>query len=298
MRRAHRHEGGAIAPGFFNERRVEIVRLRRRYLPLAAVLGAAAAVLPAIAASETTPTVEAVDQTAGIYSEESHFWSPAQTTVMAGGAVTFSNPGTVPHGVEWVGGPAKPACGSGVPVGTTEAASGSKWSGTCTFAQAGTYTFYCTIHHAEMTGTVTVAANGTTTTTTTPTTTTPTTTTTAPAETSTGSPLLGSPTLHSTQRGGSVKGSLNISKEGAGDRLEIDVLAKSASLAKHTARVRVGRFVRGSAPAGRVSFVVKLNAKARRALKRRHRLALVVKIVLTPSYGEPLTVTRSVVEHA
>jgi plastocyanin len=271
------------------------VRLRRRYVPLAILLGLATAVLPAIASSETSSTVEAVNEGSAPYPEH-HRWSPSQTTVMAGGVVTFSNPGTAPHGVEWVGGPAKPTCSSGVPVGTTETASGSKWSGTCTFTQAGAYTFYCTVHHAEMTGTITVNANGTTTTTTTTTTPT-TTTTTTPTEPPAGSPLVGSPSLRSSQRGGSVKGSLDISKAGAGDRLGIDVFAQSTSLAKvKRSRVRVGGLVRSSVSVGRMSFSVKLDTKARRALRRHHRLVLTVKITLTPFYGEPVTITRSVVE--
>jgi plastocyanin len=272
------------------------VRPRRRYVLLAALLGLATAMLPAIASSETSPTVEAVNEGSAPYPEH-HRWSPAQATVMAGGVVTFSNPGTVPHGVEWVGGPEKPACSAGVPVGTTEIASGGKWSGTCTFSQPGTYTFYCTVHHAEMTGTITVSASGTTTVTTTPTTT-PTTTTTTTTPQPSGSPLVGGPSLRSTQRGGSVRGSLEISQAGDGDRLEIDVLVKRASLAtaKHAAQVRVGRFARGSVSAGRLPFVVKLDSKARRAVKRHHRLALVVKIVLAPFYGESTTVTRSVLE--
>jgi plastocyanin len=265
---------------------------------LAALLGLATAMLPAIASSETSPTVEAVNQPGGIYTEEKHAWSPAQATVMAGGVVTFSNPGTVPHGVEWVGGPAKPTCTSGVPVGTTESASGGKWSGTCTFAQAGTYTYYCTVHHREMTGTITVDGNGTPTATTAPTT--PTTTPTTPTTESSGSPLAAGPTLRPIQHGGFVKGSLVIAKAGAGNRLEVDVLAKSASLAKakHPTRVRVGRFVRGSVSAGALSFSVKLDAKARRALKRHGHLALSVRITLTPFYGESTTVTRSVTERS
>ena len=49
--------------------------------------------------------------------------------------------------------------------------------------------------------------------------------------------------------------------------------------------VRVGHLVRSSVSAGKMSFVVKLNASARRALKRHHRLALTVKITLTPFYA-------------
>ncbi len=267
--------------------------MRRRYLPLAAVLGVATALLPAIASSETTPTIEAVNEGSAPYPEH-HRWSPPQVAVMAGGVVTFQNTSaTVPHGVAWDSGPATPSC-SGVPVNEGNIS----WKGTCTFAQAGTYSFHCYVHPTEMTGKVEVNANGTTTTTTTtPTTTTTTTTTT---ESPTGSPLVVGPSLRSSQRGGSVKGSLNVSQAGAGDRLEVDVFAKSASLAKtkHSMRVRVGRFVRSSVSAGKLSFVVKLNAKARNALKRHHRLALTVKITLAPFYGEPFSVTRTIVEHA
>src|SRR6185437_13309566 len=211
----------------------------------------------------------------------------------AGGVVTFSNKTAIPHGVDWVGGPAKPACDSSVPVGTTEAASGTEWSGNCTF--------YCTVHGPEMTGTVTVSANGTTTvtSTTTPTATTPVTTTPAPkTEAPGGSPFAGTPSLRSSQHGTSVHGSIQVSQAGAGGRLEIDLLAPSATLAKaaHGKHVTVGRFVRSSVKAGSISFAVKLNAKARRALSRRRRLALTVRIVLTPFYGEPTTITRSVLE--
>jgi hypothetical protein len=208
----------------------------------------------------------------------------------------------VNHGVEWVGGPAKPACTSGIPVGTSPAASGTNWSGTCTFTEAGTYTFYCTVHGREMTGTVTVNAAGTSTTvstTPTPPTTTTTTTPMTPAEAASGSPLLGTPSLRSSKRDGSIRGWLEISKAGAGDRLEVDLFAKSASLAKakQSTRVRVGQLARKSVSAGKVSFVVKLFASARSALRRHHRLALTVKITLTPSHGEPLTITRVVVDH-
>ncbi len=269
------------------------MRLRRRYVPLVALLGVATAVLPAIASSETSPTVDAVNS--GLYS---HYWSPSQVSVGAGGVVALRNPTTTRHGVEWVGGPAKPTCDSGVPVGTTESASGTEWSGTCTFTQAGTYTFYCTVHGPEMTGTVTVSPGGATTMTTTPTTTT-TGTPSPKTEPPSGSPLVGGPSLRASQHGTSVHGSLDVSKAGAGDRLEVDLFASGASLAKtkHATRVAVGRFVRSSVPAGRQPFSVKLSTKAKRALSRRHRVALTVKIVLTPFYGEPTTLTRTVVEH-
>ncbi len=257
-------------------------------------MGAFVALLPAVASSETSPTVDAVNT--GLYE---HAWSPSSVSVGTGAAITIRNPTATPHGVDWVGGPATPVCSSGVPVGTTAAASGAEWSGTCTFAQAGTYTFYCTVHGPEMTETVTVSAGGaTTTTTTTPTGTTPTTTVPgSPIESPAGSALLRSASLASSQRGGAVHGTVSVA--GVGGRLQVDLLATGASLgkARHPARVRVGRLVREAVSAGEASFRVHLDAAARRALKRHRRLALVVRITLTPPHGMPSSITRTVVEH-
>lgn len=272
----------------------------RRHLVLAAAIGAAAAVVPAVASSETSPTVDAVNTTTGtgIYSEERHSWSPSQVTVLAGGTVTFRNATAVPHGVEWRGA-VKPTCASTVPVGTTPAASGTNWSGTCTFSEPGTYQFYCTVHGPEMSATITVNANGTTTlaTTTNPTTTT-TQTSTAPTP-SPESPLAGSPKIAKNQHGVSVRGSLDVSKAGAGGHVEIDLLAQIAALAKvkHANTVRVGRLVRRVLAPGKLYFSVGLDARARRSVRLRRRLALSVRILLTPATGKPVTVVRGVVVH-
>lgn len=143
-----------------------------------------------------------------------------------------------------------------------------------------------------------------TTTTTSTTTTTPpptTTTTTTPlVEPPPGPPLTGGPSLRSSQRGTSVKGSLDVSQTGAGGRLEVDLLAKSASLARrgHSKPVTVGRLVRTSVSAGKVSFSVALNARGKSALHRHHRLALSVKITLMPPQGATVSIMRSVVVHA
>jgi plastocyanin len=281
-------------------------------LLLAAALGAATVILPAIASSETAPTITAENLPGGIYGE-GHRWAPATATVAENGVVSFSNPTEVPHGIEWISTPGsiKPAC-SGVPVGTGEADSGTKWSGTCTFTAAGSYHFYCTVHHAAMSGTVTVDSDGTTTTTMTMPTNTVSTSQTTPgatptstgAPTSTGgapltaaSPLAGSAStaveVARTQRGPSVHGSLAVSAAGAGGRLSVELLARRASLASAPG-VQVGRTLR-SVSAGRVRFAVALDARARRALKRAHRLALSVRITLTPLHGAPLTLTRAVV---
>jgi plastocyanin len=480
---------------------------------LAVALGAGAFMLPAMALSAETTPVEAINE--GGYYGERHRWFPAQETVIVGSAVTFRNPTEVAHGVEWRGA-VKPSCEEGpgkVPVGTTPAASGTKWSGACTFSQPGSYTFYCTVHGPEMTGTITVPGTasattdqateatqttatlngtikpegntteyhfeyGTTTvaehatstvtlgsadfsshhvsaaltaltpstkyrtelvavygagktsvlggeqtfttaasstptvatgaatamneteatldgtvdpggseateyffeygtnssygqataakslpadnvnhavttrltgltpgteyhfrlvaknavsladgddhtfitasppppppspppTTTASTTTMSAPTTTAPAPPTTppllqalpGPPLLRGPSLRADQHGSTVRGSLDISPTGAGGRLEVDLLAKAALLAKtrRSGAVRVGRLVRAQVSAGRFSFSVPLTPRAQHALMRHRRLALSVKITLTPRNGVAVTVTRSVVVHA
>jgi plastocyanin len=113
-----------------------------------------------------------------------------------------------------------------------------------------------------------------------------------------GPPIAGSPSLRATQHGSSVRGSLNVSQTGAGGHLEVDLLAKSASLAtvrrSGPAAVRVGRLVRASVSAGKVSFSVPLTARGKSALRRHHRLALTVKITLTPTQGAAVSTTRSV----
>jgi plastocyanin len=251
------------------------------------VLGVGVAVLPALAASESLP-VEAVNE--GLYY---HHWSNPIQTVIAGDTVKFSNPsGNVPHGLKFTS-PTKPSC-TGIPAAATEETGAVEWHGECTFSTPGTYAFVCTVHPGEMKGTITVNPNGTTTTTTTTTTTPPGTT---PGETPPPSPLVGGPSIHTSQHGGVVKGALEISQAGAGDRLEVNLLATHASLAR-VARVTVGHFTVASVKAGRQSFSVKLTAKAKRVLHRRKRLPLTVSIVLTPPHGKPTTVTRSVVERS
>ncbi len=127
--------------------------MRTRKIRLSSVLlvTLAVAALPAVAGSETSPTIEAVNQ-GGPYGEQTHSWVPPTATVGAGAAVTFQNTGTVvPHGVVWSGGPETPSC-SGVPLDRGE----TNWKGSCTFSKPGSYTFYCYVHPSEMRGTITV----------------------------------------------------------------------------------------------------------------------------------------------
>lgn len=269
----------------------------------AAVLAAAAAVVPALALSESTPSIGAVN--AGIYG---HYWSPATAAIAQDGAVTISNATEVSHGVDWVGGPATPACSAGIPVGSGPAASGTKWTGTCAFSTAGVYTFYCTVHGSEMTGTVTVATNGATTITT-PTVSVPAAAPAPPAQTVASSapvPSLPSPSplaggassalkLAAVQHGSTVRGSVALSQAGAGGRLEVQLLARPTALAAAaSAAVPVGRTTRAPLHAGVVSFAAVLDGRARRALRHAHRLALRVRITLAPVSGAAVAFNRAV----
>ncbi|HET7297025.1 MAG TPA: hypothetical protein VFI66_07765 [Gemmatimonadales bacterium] len=272
---------------------------RLRYLLLAAVLGAATAVLPAIATSAETPTVSGL---------ETNKWSPMEVTISPSGSVIFKNASkTDKHGVVWESGPETPSC-SGVPsTGQTH------WEGSCAFAKSGTYDFYCSVHGKPMSGTVTVGSSGTTTTTTdttgTTTATTPTTPTTPTVPTSTGggggaggysslgsnssgqqprsavSSLAGSAAhVASVQRGKAVHGSVVVAT--GGSQLTVEVLANTAQLAGAAShRTRVGRQVRTGLNAGKAFFSVSINRRALQALRKRGRLGLLVRLTLTRPGG-------------
>jgi plastocyanin len=278
---------------------------KRFVFAVALLLAGAAVVLPAVAGSETAPTpITAENLGGGIYGE-THAWTPSRVTVGEGGAVTLSNPTAVLHGVHWIAPPATPSC-TGVPVGTTEADSGKEWSGTCTFTTPGTYYFYCTVHGAAMSGTVTVAGSST------PGTPPPVSpasgppaaggepgSASAPGSSAPGSPLLGGATralkLASAQHGRFVRGSLAVSQAGARGRLELDLLANAASLggAGHAPRVQVGKLVRTSLAPGTLTFSIPLSARAKRALSRKGHLALTLRLVLRPTSGSAVTASRA-----
>jgi plastocyanin len=278
------------------------------------VLGALAVILPSVAGSETSPSITAVNGT-GIYAEQTHSWSPSHLAIGEGASVTLSNPTAVPHGVRWVSSPTTPVCSAGVPVGTSEAASGTEWNGTCTFSQAGSYVFYCTVHGAAMSGTITVGTPTTGSPISTPPPTTPVGPTLAGGEgggvqpgagtgatpkQSGASPFAGGTgalRLASRQRGSSVQGAVGVSAAGVGGKLEVELLAKGASLAGagRAQELRVGSLERRSLSAGTVRFAVALSARGTRALKRHGRLALRVELALTPPGGQAAKLERGVV---
>ncbi len=306
------------------------MRLRKRHFLLIAMLGAAVAVVPALASSGTEPTINAIEEM-GVYTYVR--WSPSEAQVAPTGSVTFQDvAGEGEHGVIWKpGNPEPPTC-SGVPnVGAKE------WKGTCSFTKPGVYEFECAVHHSLMTGRITVGEGGTTTSsssttststsssytyssTTTTTTSPPTTTQTAttavtpsvgggapqsPPVTGLGGEGPGSPAplallLSRSQHGTAVHGSTDVPPALGGSRLEVDLLATTASLARahRLAPVRVGRFVRASVAAGKAPFSVTLSSQGKRALRRHGHLALTVKVTLTLPSGTAMSTTRSMVLHS
>jgi hypothetical protein len=285
------------------------------FFALAALIGAAVAVLPALAAAPSEAKLEVnencVEPNWPCWATPGSGSSPApasKVTIATGGEVMFTDKTATKANIAWTG--TAPTCSSGVPV--SPASPTTDWEGKCKFEQPGTYKFESStlfigegLNYTMYEIVVEGAATGTTpttTTTTTPTTTTPTTPTT-PSEPSHGTPLEGGSRalkLAGSQRGSAVHGSIKVSRAGAGGRLEVGLFAAGASLAKagHPAQVRVGRLVRSSLKAGSVSFSVPLSVKGKAALRRHRRLALTVKIMLTPLHGASVTITRGIVVRA
>jgi hypothetical protein len=288
---------------------------------LAALAGAAVAVLPALAAApseaklEVNENCDEPDWPCWTHPGGSPSYTPS-VKIASGGVVAFSDEMGKAANIKWTSTPSgQPTCSSEVPVSPMPAKTG--WEGTCEFEQPGTYRFESsTLFSAgpNYTKYEIVAEGASTGTTPTTTTTTPTaTTSTQPsgggASTATtpgsmemppppaGSHPLATVALANAQHGDAVHGTVQIPAADGGARLEVELLAQGASLAKvrRSGSSRVGWLVRSSAPAGKVSFMVSLDAAAKRALRRRHKLALTVNIVLTPKHGAAMTLTRSVV---
>jgi plastocyanin len=280
---------------------------------IAAIVGAAAVVLPAVAGSETVPSVTAYNGP-GIYG--AHYWEPMAVSVEPGGTVDIANNTAVYHGVHWLEGPETPECTSGVVVGTTEAQSATNWSGSCSFKKAGVYTFDCTVHGPAMKGTITVGPQGVTTT---MTTTTATGTQTQPQASPTETPaqpgggeggskivsLLSRPAsqavkLSPTHHGTTLHGTIALAPAAQEGKLVVTVLAKRAELGRHRGpkQVQVARLLRRSLSGANVSFSLALDALARHALHVRSHLTLTVEIALSaPGDEEALALTRDLTLH-
>jgi plastocyanin len=232
---------------------------RRLRLPFAAAL--ALGLFFASVGSAAEPTIEAHEGGSGFS------WNPSSASVITGGTVAFKNSSaSVPHGVHWTGGPEKPSCSSGVAVEQEK----TSWSGTCTFAQDGTYSFVCTVHPTEMRGTIAVTSTGEP----------------PPVEPPPAESPVRALKLARNQHGGTVRGSLELSPAAAGGKLEV-LLSNG----------RAGRLVRSGLAAGRVSFAVPLKRSMRRTLRSRGKVSLAVRVIVTPPAGTPLTLKRGVTLH-
>ncbi len=99
--------------------------------------------------------------------------------------------------------------------------------------------------------------------------------------------------LAKRQTGSRLRGSVDVRERGS--RLRVDALVRRTVLGqRRSGRVRVGRLVRSSVGPGRVAFALGLQAKARKVLRARRKLAVQVRITVTRPGASRRTWTRSV----
>lgn len=216
-------------------------------------------------------------------------------TVAAGSTVAFSYPaGDSAHNVVFTG-PQPSSCdvtgapGPAPPLPPQPAAPG--WSGECTFTAEATYAFVCGLH-GTMTGAVQVSGGGGA----------------PPPPPPPGAPqpppppgaspvvAAGSaPRVTAVQHGTTVRGSVRV--RDAGSRLLTRAFARRRALSGGTStrQVEVGRRLGRSVGPGRVAFSLTLNAAARRALRRNRRLAISLRLTVTPPTGAAYSATRAIV---
>ena len=289
-----------------------IRRIRHPSLGLAAIVAGAALALavPALAPGDAPPSsasFTAVDSAWNVSGSSAH-----AVTIAAGGTVTFGYPsGTSAHNADFAGGLAPASCtqtagssaGATPPLPAKPKAAG--WSGTCRFDAPGRYAFHCDLH-STMKGTIdVVAATVTTGTTTTSDAPPPTGVTTAPPPSTPATPggSSGRPLAHRRagiahrQRGTIVRG--RVKTPAKRSRVAVAALVSSRMLAAQPSRdvrkVRVGSDIRRATSADATSFAVLLDADARAALHRRHRLVVDLRIVVDPPVGRSVATTTTVV---
>jgi plastocyanin len=217
--------------------------MRRFVALLVLAAGVLAAALPALGADATVNLVDAKFQ-------------PQTVTISVGEKVTWINSSGGFHNVSFDDGSFR----NGDPAS-------SNWTAERTFTAAGSFAYHCDVHGAPggvgMSGTVVVVEAGATPAPTPPPAETPT-----PEPTSTPAPQtppisLSALSVRRVVRAGRLRGSV---RSGAG-RLSIAVRA---------GKRRAGRRSVAVTSARRVSFSIRLDARSRRSLARRHRLRVLV----------------------
>jgi plastocyanin len=244
-------------------------------------------------------------------------------TIAEGGMVSFGYPtGSYEHNADFSSNAVQPSCtqtagtpgpGSPPPLPTVPTAAG--WSGTCRFDTPGTYAFHCDMHPTLMHGTITVidpnapppttggstgTTGGSTGSTPPPSGTTGGTGATPGATTPAGggsAPRVRLRVAHA-QRSTLLHGA--VTTPAARSRIDVVALVSNAALATHrlgghARAVRVGERRLHSTTAGPTSFTVALDAAARGALRRRHRLTVTLRVVVTPPRGHAVVTTIRVV---
>ena len=224
-------------------------------------------------------------------------------TITAGGTVAFSHAaGPFAHNVRFTG--AQPAScvqtvfasASGPVPPLPSAADSGAWAGSCTFAAAGTYTFNCALHGNAMTGSVTVVAPPP-----------------PPAPAAADRRPRTAPAAAAAVLRGHGRGRVVAARRRCASAAR-SCAARSTSAAPARACWRgrsraAGRCRGGSSTTevrvARQSRVVgrprprlvrlTLNASARRALRRNGRLAITLRLTVTPPTGASYTAKRSVV---
>jgi plastocyanin len=218
-------------------------------------------------------------------------------TIGAGETVVFSYPsGSSNHNVDFTGS-SPTSCtqtaGSNVgpvpPLPAFPTAEG--WAGTCRFDTPGTYSFHCDAH-GFMTGSVVVQGSSTgtdttpidtTPTQTTPRGTTPTgTTPTDPGPTGSAPPKPPVIRVAKRQTWNAVHGT--VTTPAGPSSIAVTLLASKRTLGA-SKLVTVGSTRKNSKGTGKTSFTAKLRSAGRLALNRRGRLALTVRVAVTPPDG-------------
>ena len=195
-------------------------------------------------------------------------------SIAKGGSVSFSYPsGMSSHNV--VFDTAQPTSCTDMPA----TASPSPWSGSCTFDAYGTYAFHCELHGSLMRGTVEAPDPNAPTTGTNP----------PPTDTGGHPPGGGGPTggelsppavkVAHRQRGVIVRGSATT--PAGPSAIAVTALVPKSALASRARLLKVGALKKHSTGTGTPTIRPWVNRAARRALQRRHRLA-----VKAPDRGE------------